>query len=51
MQEGSIKPKQSILKGHHLTFTAESGVDSGEYLTHIVLPLEGAPGHLLADET
>ena len=34
--EGATKLKQCVKKEHHLTYTAESGKESGEYLTRII---------------
>ena len=49
--DGFTKTKQCVKKEHHLTYTAESGLESGEYLTHIILPLEGSTGSVMADES
>ena len=36
---------------HHLTFTYENGFSFGEYLTHRTIPVVGATGQVLANET
>jgi hypothetical protein len=49
-EDGQIKLKKGKGSEHHLTFTKESGKDSGTYLTHTVIPTTGATGAVLAEE-
>ena len=48
--DGNMKLKQCVKSEHHLTFTFETGLSSGEYLTHRTIPCEGATGKLQAKE-
>lgn len=47
---GEIKLKKEVGSEHHLTFTNETGDNSGSYLTHRVIPTIGATGVRLAEE-
>lgn len=49
-EDGQIKLKKGKGSEHHLTFTTESGKDSGTYLTHRIIPTTGATGAVLAAE-
>ena len=44
------KLKKGKEEEHHLTFTKEPGTKSGTYLTHRVIPVEGASAAVLSDE-
>ena len=49
-EDGDIKLKKGKGSEHHLTFTKESGKDSGTYLTHRVIPTRGTTGVVLGEE-
>jgi hypothetical protein len=49
-EDGEIKLKKGKGSEHHLTFTKESGKDSGTYPTHRVIPTTEATGAVLAEE-
>lgn len=49
--EGEVILKKCIEAEHHLTFTHEDGNAPGMYLTHCSIPLVGATGEVLAQET
>ncbi|HKU33678.1 MAG TPA: hypothetical protein VJR22_07525 [Candidatus Nitrosotalea sp.] len=43
--------KKCVQPEHHLTFTMEDGLSAGRYLTHWTIPIIGATGEVLAQET
>ena len=49
--DGSTVLRKTKKAEHHLTFTHENGFSSGEYLTHRTIPVVGATGQVLANET
>ena len=49
--DGSTFLRKTKKAEHHLTFTYENGFSSGEYLTHRTIPVVGATGQVLANET
>ena len=49
--DGSTVLRKTKKTEHHLTFFYENGFSSGEYLTHRTIPMIGATGQVLADET
>ena len=49
-ENGETKLKKGKGEEHHLTFTKEPGTESGKYLTHRVIPVEGATAAVLCDE-
>ena len=49
--DGVVKLKKDRAQEHHLTFTKEPGTEKGTYLTHKTLPIVGATGVRLAEET
>ena len=49
-ENGETKLKKGKGEEHHLNFTKEPGTESGTYLTHRVIPVEGATAAVLSDE-
>ena len=49
-KNGETKLKKGKGEEHHLLFTKEPGTESGTYLTHRVIPVEGATAAVLCDE-
>jgi hypothetical protein len=49
-KNGVVKLKKERGQEHHLTFTKETGSESGTYLTHRVIPIIGATGVRLGEE-
>jgi hypothetical protein len=49
--EGETVFRKCVAAEHHLTFTYEGGKSPGTYLTHRTIPVIGATGDVLAQET
>lgn len=49
-ENGENKLEKEKKQYHHLTFTKETGTESGTYLTHRIIPITGATGVVLGEE-